>query len=85
MCMTKQMPCTHVLLVCLTNEHQQPRQRWPSVPYAPNVALSRNLVKTVVAVAVVLGSEAAAALVTQNFVIRGTRACRPAKHDPSPE
>ena len=61
-------------------EHQQPQRRRPSVTYVPNVAPSRDLVKAVVAVAVVLGSETAEVLVTQNFVIRGTRASRSAKH-----
>ena len=62
-----------------TYTHQQPRQR-PSVQYAPNAASSRNLGKLVAAAAVVLGSEIAEALVTQNFATRGTRAFGLAKH-----
>ena len=57
------MALTSVLFICLANEHQQPRRR-PSVPHVLNAAPSRNLVKPVVAVAAVLGSETAEVLVT---------------------
>ena len=74
-------------LCVLTNTHmythQQPRRR-PQVPYAPNVAPSRNLGKVVVVVAAVLGPETVEVLVTPNLVTRGTRASRSAKHGRSP-
>ena len=64
----------------LTHDQQQLLRRQASVPYVPNAAPSRNLAKAVVVVAEVLGSEIAEALVTQNFVTRGTRAFGLAKH-----
>ena len=60
-------------------KHQQ-AVRPPSVPCVPNAAPSGNLVKTVVAVATVLGSETAELLGMQNSVSRGTGASRLAKH-----
>ena len=66
-----------------TYAHQQPRRR-PSVPYAPNAALSRNPGKIVAVVAVVLGSETAEGMGTLSLITRGTRASRPAKHWGSP-
>ena len=62
-----------------TDAHQQPRRRPPG-PYAANAVPSRNLGKAVVAVVVVLGSETAEVLVTQNCVTLGMRAYRCAKH-----
>jgi len=56
----------------------------PSLLYAPNAASLQNLVKSVAAVAVVLGPETAEALLTPSFITRGTRASRPAKHWRSP-
>ena len=70
--------------VCVTNEPRQSPRRRSSVPYVANAAPSRNLAKAVVVVAEVLGSEIAEALVTQNFVTRGTRVSRLANHVHSP-
>ena len=64
-------------------EHQQSRRR-QSVPYALNAASSRNLGKSVAAVAVVLGPETAELLVTSNLITRGITASRHAKHCRSP-
>ena len=66
-----------VHLNVLTYKHQQSRRRL-AAPYAPNVAPSRNLAKSVVVVKVVRGSDTAEVLVTQKLVTRGTRALRPA-------
>ena len=66
--------------VSLVNEHQQPRQRLPSVTHARNAGPSRNLGKAVVVVTAVLGSETAEELVTQKAVTRGTRASALAKY-----
>ena len=64
---------------CPHKNHHQPRRR-PSLRYAPNVAPSRNLEKTVVVVAAVPGSKAVEVLATQDFGTRGPRAYRHAKH-----
>ena len=61
---------------------QQPRRRKPLGPHAAN-APSGNPVKAVVVVAAVLGSETAEVLATLNFVIRGTKGSKPAKHERS--
>ena len=51
------------ILSMLSYEHQHPRRR-QSVPHAANAALSKNLGKVAVAVAVVLGPETAEVKVT---------------------
>ena len=66
-----------------TYTHEQSRRR-QSVWYAADAASSRNPGKTVVALAVVLGSETAEVLVTSSSVTLGTRAFRCVKHGRSP-
>ena len=66
-----------------TYTHEQSRRR-QSVWYVPNAAPSRNPEKSVVVVAVVLGSETAEVLVTPSLITRGTRAFRSAKQWLSP-
>ena len=74
---------SRLYLCLLTNAymytHEQSRRR-QSVWYATNAAPSRNLGKSVVVVAVVLGSDTAEVPITPIFIARGTRASRPAKH-----
>ena len=65
-------------------KHQQARRRRPSLSDVPLAAPSVNLVKRVVAVAAVLGSETAEVLTTRNCIARGMRGSRPAKHGFAP-
>ena len=71
------------VLTNATSKHRQTR-RLSASPHAPDAAPSRNLVKTVVAVAAVLGSKTVEVLVTQNFSTHGMRVSRLAKHDHNP-
>ena len=64
-------------------KYQQSRRR-QSFLHAPSAVPSRNLAKSVVAVAVVLGSKTAEVLVAQTSITRGSRASRPAQHGRGP-
>ena len=59
---------------------QQSRRRNPLGPHAANAVSLRNLVKAVVVVAAVLGSETADVLVTPTLITRGTKACMSANY-----
>ena len=65
---------------CPHTKCQQPGRLQSSVPYVANVELSGNLVRAVVVVAAVLGSDTAEALGTPRTVTRGTRGSRSAKY-----
>ena len=89
MCLLLLCVCRSFLITLHTHTHththtrtqpQQQRQRRQPVPHAPNVAPSRDLVKAVAAVAVVLGSETAEVLAMSRSIARGMRASRHAKH-----
>ena len=68
-----------IVLISLINACMQHHRR-QSVLHAPNAASQRNPAKSVVAVAVVLGSETAEVVVTPSLVTRGTMACSRAEH-----
>ena len=68
-----------------TYTHQQSRRRRSSIQHVLNAASSRNLGKSVAAVAVVLGSETVEVPLTRCMLTRGTRVYRPAKHWRSPK
>ena len=68
----------------MPHQNTDQTRRRSAFPYASDAVSSRNLAKPVVAVTAVLGTETAELQATRNFLTRGPRASRRAKHGRSP-